>query len=96
MATTTELTITLPVQLVEGIDRVERDRNRFIAEAVAHELRRRDREGLADAGLEDWYASVSAEDVGLVDPSGGTAVRWIEGQGWIRRARATLTDIVAV
>lgn len=80
---TTELTITVTVQLVEAIDRVERDRNRFFAEAVAHELRRRDREGLADAGLADCCAGVSADDVGLVDPSGGKAVRWIEGQGWI-------------
>jgi metal-responsive CopG/Arc/MetJ family transcriptional regulator len=38
MATTARVTVTLPVDLVEGIDRVERNRSRFIAEAVEHEL----------------------------------------------------------
>jgi len=36
-----------------------------------------------DAGLADW-ASELPDDEGLLDPSGGTAVRWVEGQGWIK------------
>jgi hypothetical protein len=46
MATTERVTVTLPVELVESIDRFERNRSRFIAEAVAHELVRRRRDGL--------------------------------------------------
>jgi len=55
MATTERVTVTLPVELVEGIDRFERNRSRFIAEAVAHEL-----EAL-DHGLDlfsGWRASL--------------------------------------
>lgn len=97
MATTERVTVTLPAQLVEGIDRYARNRSRFITEAVEHELVRRRREGLivsltsphleaaelADAGLADWAASLPADDEGLVDPNGGKPVRWIEGEGWV-------------
>jgi metal-responsive CopG/Arc/MetJ family transcriptional regulator len=41
MATTERVTVTLPVELVENIDRYERNRSRFIAEAVEHEFGRR-------------------------------------------------------
>jgi metal-responsive CopG/Arc/MetJ family transcriptional regulator len=34
MATTERVTVTLPAELVESIDRYERNRSRFIAEAV--------------------------------------------------------------
>jgi mRNA-degrading endonuclease toxin of MazEF toxin-antitoxin module len=37
MATTERLTVTLPVELIEDIDRYERNRSPFIAEAVGHE-----------------------------------------------------------
>ncbi len=94
MSTTERVTITLSAELVEGIDRLERNRSRFIAEAVAHELVRRRREALltslrsphpetadlADTGLGDWTADLPDEE-GLIDPAGGTAVRWVEGQG---------------
>ena len=40
------VTITLPGDLVEGIDRLERNRSRFIAGAVQRELARRRREAL--------------------------------------------------
>lgn len=97
MATTERVTVTLPLELVESIDRLERNRSRFIAEAVENELARRRREGLlrsleaphpeavelAETGLADWGASLPSDDEGLVDLSAGTAVRWIEGQGWI-------------
>lgn len=97
MKTTERVTVTLPVGLVEGIDGFERNRSRFIAEAVEHELKRRRRDGmrrslknphpeaadLSDSGLAAWGASLPTGDEGLVDPASGTGVRWVEGSGWI-------------
>jgi hypothetical protein len=97
MARTERVTVTLPVELVNGIDQFERNRSRFIAVAVEQELVRRRREGLllslqhphpeaaelADAGLAEWGASLPAGDEGLVDANAGKAVRWVEGQGWV-------------
>lgn len=100
MASTEQVTVTLPAELVARIDRLERNRSRFIAEAVRHELIRRRRDGLlrslksphpeaaelADAGFADWGASLPRDDEGLVDVSAGKAVRWIEGQGWVEES----------
>ncbi len=99
MATTERVTVTLPAELVAAIDRYERNRSRFVAEAVAHELERRRREGLlqslrsphpealavAELGVADWGASLPADE-SLVDASAGTSVRWVEGQGWVEDA----------
>ena len=96
MATTERVTVTLPAELIENIDRLEKNRSRFIAKAVEHELTRRRREGLlrslasphpeaaelAEVGLGEWGASLPSEDKGLVDASAGTPVRWVEGEGW--------------
>ena len=96
MATTERVTVTLPVDLVARIDRLERNRSRFITEAVAHELDRRRHEGLllslenphpetmevAEAGLAEWGARLSAVDEGLLDASAGKPVRWVAGKGW--------------
>ena len=89
--------MTLAADLVEGIDRIERNRSRFIAEAVQHELIRRrqaallqsihnphaDTVALVDTGLADWVSDLPADD-GLVDVAAGTPVRWVEGQGWTK------------
>lgn len=97
MATTERVTVTLPIEMVESIDRFERNRSRFITEAVEHELVRRRRDGLlrslenphpeaaelADTGLSDWGASLPSGDEGLVDLNGGKPVRWVEAQGWV-------------
>ena len=97
VSTTERVTVTLSAELLEGIDRLERNRSRFIAEAVEHELARRRREQLlssiqnphpetadsADAGLGDWTADLP-DDEGLVDRQRGTAVRWVQGQGWVK------------
>lgn len=97
MARTERVTVTLPVEMVESIDRFERNRSHFIAEAVEHELVRRRRDGLlsslrsphpeaaelAETGVADWGARLPADDEGLVDMSVGKPVRWVEGQGWI-------------
>lgn len=100
MATAERVTVTLSAELLEEIDRLERNRSRFIAEAVQHELTRRRRDTLlqsignphsetmelVDTGLADWTSDLP-DDEGLVDVSAGTAVRWIEGQGWVRESR---------
>ena len=97
MATTERVTVTLPVELVEGIDHYARNRSRFIAEAVENEIARRRRAGLlrslenphaeaaelADAGRVDWAATLPVGDEGLVNLNDGKPVRWIEGEGWV-------------
>lgn len=100
MAETARVTVTLSADLVEGIDRIERNRSRFIAEAVAHELTRRrrvallhsirrphaDTVALVDTGLGEWVSDLP-DDAGLIDVAAGTPVRWIEGQGWKKGRR---------
>ncbi len=100
MATTERVTVTLPAELIEGIDRIERNRSRFIAQAVEHELALRRREALllslenphpeavelGEVGLGEWSASLPAGDEGLVDELGGKPVRWVEGQGWVEES----------
>lgn len=100
MATSERVTVTLPIDLVKDIDRFERNRSRFIAEAVKHELVRRRREALlrslasphpeaaelAETGLADWGASLPADDEGLIDETAGKPVRWVEGQGWVEES----------
>lgn len=96
MANVERVTVTLAAELLEEIDRVERNRSRFIAQAVQHELTRRRRDALLqsissphretteliDTSLADWTRELPADE-GLVDLRRGTAVRWIEGQGWV-------------
>ena len=43
MATVERVTVTLPNELVSEIDRREKNRSKFVAEAVRHELERRRR-----------------------------------------------------
>ena len=92
------VTVTLPAELVEGIDRIERNRSRFVLEAVRRELRRRRREQLrrslaaphpetrqmAEAGFDAWANALPDEDVAdLVEPAAGKPVRWVAGKGWV-------------
>jgi post-segregation antitoxin (ccd killing protein) len=93
------VTVTLPAELVQRIDQLERNRSRFIAEAVEHELAQRRRDALlqsirnphaettelVDIGLSDWVPDLPSDDT-LVDSSAGTPVRWVEGQGWIKES----------
>jgi hypothetical protein len=91
------VTVTLPPELVEEIDRRERNRSRFVLEAVRREVSRRRREELrrslarphaeteelADAGLDDWgRTSKPVNSSELVDPGAGRPVRWVPGKGW--------------
>ncbi len=95
---TERVTVTLPVEVIEDIDRRERNRSRFILEAVRRELKRRQRQELnrslqnphpetselGDAGLEEWAARLPDEKASdLVDVRGGRSVRWVPGRGWI-------------
>ncbi|MCS5690638.1 ribbon-helix-helix domain-containing protein [Cyanobium sp. FGCU-6] len=90
------VTVTMPAELVAGIDRIERNRSRFIAEAVRQELRRRRRIELlrsleaphpdslvtAALGLESWDRGLPADDSNLLDPEGGVPLHWSAEQGW--------------
>jgi post-segregation antitoxin (ccd killing protein) len=97
MPSSQRVTITLPANLLHEVDQLERNRSRFITEAVQHEVARRRRAALmesvrsphpettqfVDSGLTDWTSELP-DDEGLLDPSTGTAVRWVEGQGWVK------------
>ena len=97
MSATERVTVTLDGDLIESIDRLERNRSRFIAEAVERELARRRHDALlrsvrsphpetvelVDSGLGDWTADLPGDE-SLVDMTGGTPVRWVEGQGWTK------------
>lgn len=93
---TERVTVTLPAETIETIDRLEKNRSRFIAQAVQRELEHRrqaelqrsidnphpDAGTLAEAGFDDWAASLPAEGAALVDESAGTPVVWVAGEGW--------------
>jgi Arc/MetJ-type ribon-helix-helix transcriptional regulator len=92
------VTVTLPNDLVRDIDRREKNRSKFVAEAVRRELDRRRREELrrslqsphpestelAAQGFEDWTRGLPEEDTeALVDGSAGKLIRWVPGEGWV-------------
>src|SRR5258705_14005835 len=98
MAAVERVTVTLPNDLVRDIDRRDKNRSKFVAEAVRHELDRRrhaelhrslqnphpDSGELAEQGLEEWTRGFPKEDTeALVDSSTGKPIRWIPGQGWV-------------
>jgi Arc/MetJ-type ribon-helix-helix transcriptional regulator len=98
MASIDRVTVTLPNDLVKDIDRREKNRSKFIAEAVRNELDRRRRDELrqsldnphpesaelADQGLEEWTRSLPEEDAAaLVDSNAGRPIRWVSGEGWV-------------
>jgi hypothetical protein len=96
------VTVTLPSEIVDEIDRREKNRSRFVLEAVRREVQRRRREELrrslenphpesselADAGLDDWGGrSRRGESDELLDPAAGKPVRWVRGKGWVDAKR---------
>jgi hypothetical protein len=98
MASIERVTVTLPNDLLRGIDRREKNRSKFIAEAVRHELERRRRAELrrslenphpesaelAELGIDEWTRGLPHEDTeALVNGSAGKAVRWVPGEGWL-------------
>jgi Arc/MetJ-type ribon-helix-helix transcriptional regulator len=96
------VTVTLPKDLVRDIDRREKNRSKFVAEAVRYELDRRRRAELrrslqnphpesaefAEQGLEEWTRSLPEENTeALVDSSAGKPVRWVSGEGWVEGSK---------
>jgi hypothetical protein len=92
------VTVTLSDELVKEISRREKNRSKFVAEAVRNELDRRRREDLrrslqnphsecselSEQGLDEWAQNLPEEDAGaLVNPDAARAVRWVSGQGWV-------------
>ncbi len=96
MVHTERVTVTLPSNLLDGIDRFEQNRSRFIAQAVERELEHRRREellrsvraphpggdDLTSLGTSDWLPDLVEDAAELVDLEGGTPVRWVCGDGW--------------
>jgi hypothetical protein len=92
--TTRRITVTLPAGLAEELDRAARNRSRFVAEAIRHELDRLRREELhssleephpetvqlAKLGMAEWAETAADGDDALVDPSAGKPVRWSEAE----------------
>lgn len=98
MPSVERVTVTLPEDLVKDIDRIEKNRSKFVTEAVRRELDRRRRDELrrslqnphpesvelAEQGLEEWSRELPEEDTeALLDRSGGKSVRWVSGEGWV-------------
>ena len=90
------ITVTLPEEVVGDIDRHERNRSRFILEAVEKELKHRRRQELlasvsnphphtdeiAEAGIGRWGDWRADGDEALLDPEGGSSVQWSPDLGW--------------
>jgi hypothetical protein len=92
------VTVTLPNDLIQDIDRREKNRSKFVAEAVRRELDRRRRaelrrslrnphaesDQMAGQGLEEWTRSLPEEDTGaLLDTGAGKPIQWVPGEGWV-------------
>jgi Arc/MetJ-type ribon-helix-helix transcriptional regulator len=98
MSSFERVTVTLPDSLVKDIDRREKNRSKFVAEAIRRELNRRRRAELrrslqnphpesaelAEQGLDDWSRGLPEEDAeALVDHNAGKPIRWVPGEGWV-------------
>jgi Arc/MetJ-type ribon-helix-helix transcriptional regulator len=95
--TSERVTVTLPEEIVRDIDHREKNRSKFILQAVQNELDRRKRDELqkslqnphpeslemAEMGMNEWVGQSAAEDEDLLDPNSGRRVRWNPGKGWI-------------
>ena len=95
------ITVTLPKDIVRDIDRREKNRSKFILQAVKNELNRQRREELrlslrnphpesketAELGMDDWIGQSNDGDEDLLDPNVGRAVQWSPGKGWSERKK---------
>ncbi len=95
------VTVTLPDEVVDEIDRREPNRSRFVLEATLDALERRrqeelrrsldnphpESEELARVGEDAWLALAADDDRDLLDPAAGTRVRWVPGSGWVEVGR---------
>ena len=101
MAVMERVTVTVPRDLLSEVDRVERNRSRFVVAALRRELVERRREELrqslsqphpetesfVDAGLAEWASLLPNDADSLVDTDAGTPVRWVAGEGWVEEGR---------
>ena len=92
------VTITLPHEMVQEIDGRERNRSRFVQQAVARELDRlrqeelqrsldnphTDSETVAESGFSEWADLADAGDRELLDAGAGQQIQWSEDEGWIK------------
>jgi len=105
MAGVERVTITLPDDLLRDIDRLEKNRSKFVGDAVRRELERRRRMALhrsldnsrsetpliEEEGLEEWARGLPEEDTeALVDSAAGKTVRWAAGEGWLIKPKCVL------
>ena len=100
MSSIGRVTVTLPMDLVRNIDRLEKNRSKFVADAVRNEIQRRQREelrrslqnphpesGAVDDGIRVWALSLPEEDPDLlVDSHKAKSVRWVAGEGWVEES----------
>ena len=91
------VTVTLPGEIVDAIDRRAKNRSKFILGAVQQELERRKKEELmqslkhphpeavewTDEDFDDWCDEADAEDLGLLDVNRARSVEWQPGKGWV-------------
>ena len=90
------VTVTLPEEVLRDIDRRERNRSKFILQAVQRELEWRQREQLrlslnephpesmqtAEWGIQQWVLSADERDADLLDQKEGKKVCWEPEIGW--------------
>lgn len=91
------VTVTLPTEVIRHIDRLEKNRSKFVLDAVERELLRRRRDELhrslrnphpdtelAEVGFDQWAEGLPQEDVSeLLDLEAGSGVEWRSGEGWV-------------
>lgn len=96
MASSERITVTLPSNLLHGIDARSRNRSSYVQKALRHEFERESqlklKESLdsphpATGSFEDseyqaWFNSIPAEDTDFIDREAGVSVRWVAGSGW--------------
>lgn len=97
MSGSVRVTVTLPEEILVEIDRGDRNRSRFVLEAVRREIVRRklealevslnhphpDSQALEPAGLQEWFQAGSQDAAELLDLQGGTEIHWVPDQGWV-------------
>jgi len=106
MAGSTRVTITLPSEILHEIDLGDKNRSRFILEAVQREISRRrklalelslkhphhESLSLETAGLREWFLNGKQDAANLLDLEGGMDVRWHPEQGWVEGNKLTLIE----
>ena len=95
----TRVTITLPNEILQEIDREEKNRSRYILDAIEREIARRrlaaletslenphpESAALESSDVANWIQAGEA-DSDLLDVNGGTCVKWT-ADGWVEGER---------